>query len=62
MTDLRDMLLRSGADEMVADHLLAIVKPAAAAITRERGSVEPELMLALIVVAADAYQRKQVRR
>jgi hypothetical protein len=29
-----------------------------AALERERGAIEPELLLALIVTAADVYQRK----
>jgi hypothetical protein len=61
MTKLRDTLLRSGIAEGTAGHLLAVVAPAAAAIERERGAVEDELLWALIVVAADAYQRKQPR-
>jgi hypothetical protein len=33
-----------------------------AALERERGAIESELLLALIVTAADAYQRNQPRR
>ncbi len=62
MTDLRDMLLSSGASEMIVDHFLAILLPAVAAIKRERGTVDSELMWVLITVAADAYQRKQPPR
>jgi hypothetical protein len=60
--DLRDMLLRAGVSETTAGHLLAVIAPAAAALERERGAVEAELLWALVVVAADAYQRKQPQR
>jgi hypothetical protein len=58
MTGFRDTLLRSGASEMTADHLLVVLAPALAAIKRERGSVEPDLLWALVVVAADAYRHR----
>jgi hypothetical protein len=37
--------------------VFAAVAPAVAAIERERGGVEDELMWALIVTAADSYRR-----
>ncbi len=61
-SDLRDTLARSGVSESVVERVFAAVAPACAAIERERGAVEAELLWALIVVAADAYQRKQPRR
>jgi hypothetical protein len=62
MIDLRDMLLSSGASEMVLDHFLAVLLPAVSALKRQRGTVDSELMWVLIAVAADAYQRKQPPR
>jgi hypothetical protein len=56
--DLRDTLARSGVSETVAARLFAAVAPAVAAIECERGSVEPELMWALIAVQADIYRRR----
>jgi hypothetical protein len=58
-SDLRDTLTRSGVSETVVERVFATVAPAVAAIERERGMVEPELLLALIAVAADSFQRTQ---
>jgi hypothetical protein len=56
-SDLRDTLARSGVSETVAERVLASIARPVAAIECERGSVEPELMWALIVTAADSYRR-----
>jgi hypothetical protein len=56
--DLRDTLARSGVSETVAARLFAAVTLAAAAIERERGGVEHDLLFALIAVQADIYRRR----
>ena len=57
-SDLHGTLARSGVSAAVAKRLFAAVAPAVAAIECERGSVEPELMWALIAVQADIYRRR----
>ena len=56
--DLRDTLARSGVSAVVAERLFAAVAPAVAAIERERGGVEHDLLFALIAVQADIYRRR----
>jgi hypothetical protein len=56
--DLRDTLARSGISEAVAECVFAAVAPAIAAIERERGGVEHDLLFALIAVQADIYRRR----
>jgi hypothetical protein len=51
------MLLRSGLNETLINRVLASIARPVAAIERARGSVEPELIWALIVTAADSYRR-----
>jgi Fe-S cluster assembly scaffold protein SufB len=57
-SDLRDTLMRSGVNAAVAARLFAAVAPAVAAIERERGGVEHDLLFALIAVQADIFQRR----
>ena len=55
--DSRRTLTRAGLDEADADRLVADLARPFAAIARERGSVEPELLLALIVIAAEKFRK-----
>jgi hypothetical protein len=57
-SDLRDTLARSGVSESVVERVFAAVAPAVAAIERERGGVEHDLLFALIAVQADIFQRR----
>jgi hypothetical protein len=47
-----------GVSAAVAERLFAAVAPAVAAIERERGGVEHDLLFALIAVQADIYRRR----
>jgi hypothetical protein len=57
-SDLRDTLLRSGVSAAIAERVFAAVAPAVAAIERECGGVEHDLLFALIAVQADIYRRR----
>jgi len=58
-SDLRGTLARTGVSEAVVERVFAAIAPAVAALERQRGAVEPELLWALIVVAAASFQRTQ---
>lgn len=56
-SDLHDTLARSGVSTAIAERLFAAVAPAVAAIERERGTIDGDLLLALIAVQADIYRK-----
>ena len=60
--DLRHTLTRAGLDEADVDRLVANLARPFAAIARERGVVEADLMWALVAVQADLWLRQRERR
>ena len=56
-SDLRDTLARSGVSETIVDRVLLAIAPAYAAIERECGTVDAELLAVLVAVQADIYRR-----
>jgi hypothetical protein len=58
---LRHTLERAGLDAADADRMIAELAPAIAAIERERGTVEADLMWALVATQADIWRRQRGR-
>jgi len=59
--ELRHALLRADVPAAMVDRALRGIGPAFAALERERGAVEPDLLWALIAVQADRVRRSAIR-